>query len=707
MQLPYKFSLLSAVLSAFVLTVPVSAQPVNPANVTIARDSFGVPHIFAKTDAEVAYGLAWANSEDAFHESQNLIYTAKGYMARKSGKSGAKVDYFVHAIGARKIVEELYDKDSSPEFKKYIEGYTQGLNAYAAAHPDEVKIKSAFPVTPKDVITAYTIIMGFMSGASGPVGDIVGGKYDKQDIVFDGKNPAGSVGSNAFGISNKRMADGTTLLCINPHVSLEGGLTFYEVHLNSEEGLNISGPMFQGCASLAMGVNENLAWSMTWNYMDKLDVFKLKMHPKKLQYELDGKYVKLEKRPVWLKVKVGGVVIPVRKMTYWSKFGATLKSDKSNNYYALRMGANMTVKTAQQLYEMNRANGFEAFRKALRNNSLSLFNVIYADKQNNLMYLCNGEIPKRNPAYDYSGIVGGNTTDAIWTEFYPQDSLPHVINPECGYIFNSNNTPFDATCAGQNDNPNRIPRKYTDMRPGNNNRSERLKEFFAANQTFTLADAKRIKFDVSMTANSAFMRSLQPLFTLDPAKHPDLKEAIALINRWDRNAEVDSREVALIGATLQNLFKRYNCADECFVSGITTNEADCSEALRMAQQQMIEWFGSIEVRWGDVHKNVRGNKVLEMRGFADVLSPSYPQLETVNGKKYFVPEHGDTYTMFVRFDKSGVVSMESLVPRGNSLNPASKHYTDQMELFHDVKLKTMSLKKEEIMKRAEIVYHPQ
>jgi acyl-homoserine-lactone acylase len=122
---------------------------------------------------------------------------------------------------------------------------------------------------------------------------------------------------------------------------------------------------------------------------------------------------------------------------------------------------------------------------------------------------------------------------------------------------------------------------------------------------------------------------------------------------------------------------------------------------------MIEWFGSIEVRWGDVHKNVRGNKVLEMRGFADVLSPSYPQLETVNGKKYFVPEHGDTYTMFVRFDKSGVVSMESLVPRGNSLNPASKHYTDQMELFHDVKLKTMSLKKEEIMKRAEIVYHPQ
>ncbi len=707
MQFLPKFSLLIAVLSASVLSAPLAAQTIDPANVTIARDSFGVPHIFAKTDAEVAYGLAWANCEDAFHESQNLIYTAKGFMARKSGKDGARIDYFVHAIGARKIVDEQYEKESSPEFKKYISGYTQGLNAYAKAHPDEVKVKAAFPVTEKDVVAAYTVIMGFMSGASGPVGAIVGGDYDKQNIVFDGKNPAGTVGSNAFAISNKRMADGTTLLCINPHVSMEGGLTFYEAHLNSEEGLNISGPMFQGCASLAMGVNENLAWSMTWNYMDKLDVFKLKMHPKKLQYELDGKYVKLEKRPVWLKVKIGGIVIPVRKMTYWSKFGATLKSDKSHSFYALRMGANMTTKTPQQLYEMNKANSYTAFRKALANNSLSLFNVIYADKENNLMYLCNGEIPKRNAAFDYSGIVGSSSSDAIWTEFYPQDSLPHVINPDCGYIFNANNTPFDATCAGQNDNPNRIPRKYTDQRPGNNNRSERLKEFFASNSTFSLESAKRIKFDVSMTANSAFMRSLQPLFTLDPAKYPDLKDAIALINKWDRNTEVECREIGLIGATLQNLFKRYNCADECFVSGITTNEADCSEALRMAQKQMIEWFGSIDVRWGDVHKNVRGGKIVEQRGFADVLSPSYPQMEDVNGKKYFVTEHGDTYTMFVRFDKNGVVSMESLVPRGNSLNPKSAHYTDPMDMFHDLKLKTMTLKKEEVMKRAEVVYHPQ
>lgn len=116
---------------------------INPENITIVRDSFGIPHIFAKTDAEVAYGLAWANAEDAFEISQDLIYAAKGYMGCKDGISGAKIDFFVHAIAARELVEKKFDTDLSPEFKKYLNGYVQGLNAYAAAHPEEVKIKQA------------------------------------------------------------------------------------------------------------------------------------------------------------------------------------------------------------------------------------------------------------------------------------------------------------------------------------------------------------------------------------------------------------------------------------------------------------------------------------------------------------------------------------------------------------------------------------
>ena len=136
---------------SFVFAQKKSPYPkIDPAGIVIARDSFGTPHIFAKTDAEVAYGLAWANAEDAFDETQTLIYTAKGYMGRVQSIEGAKADFFVHAIGARKLVNERYDTDLTPEFKKYLNGFVQGLNAYAAAHPDQVKEPRAFPVTEKD-----------------------------------------------------------------------------------------------------------------------------------------------------------------------------------------------------------------------------------------------------------------------------------------------------------------------------------------------------------------------------------------------------------------------------------------------------------------------------------------------------------------------------------------------------------------------------
>ncbi|MEZ5027321.1 MAG: penicillin acylase family protein [Ferruginibacter sp.] len=70
-----------------------SQTAINPAAIDIVRDSFGVPHIFAKTDAEVAYGLAWAQAEDDFKSMQEVILPAKNLMAAVQGKKGAAADY--------------------------------------------------------------------------------------------------------------------------------------------------------------------------------------------------------------------------------------------------------------------------------------------------------------------------------------------------------------------------------------------------------------------------------------------------------------------------------------------------------------------------------------------------------------------------------------------------------------------------------------
>lgn len=684
--------------------------PINPDNVSIVRDSFGVPHIFGKTDAECAYGLAWANAEDAFHETQDLLYVAKGFMGRKGGVEGVKADFFVHAIGVRKLVEERYDKDLTPEFKKYINGFTQGLNAYAKAHPDEVKIKKAFPVTEKDVISSFVTVMSFLIGAQNEVGNVVGGKYDNTIIDFRINQP--TIGSNAFAAKSALLKEGKTFLCINPHMQMDGVLSFYEMHLQSEEGLNMQGPTFHGASSHAMGVNPNLGWAFTWNYFDRVDVYKLNMHPKKKgQYEFDGKYEKLEKRPVWLKVnlaKKGKFVLPVRKMTYWSKYGCTLKSDKSNNYYAVRFPANMNIKTGQHLYEMSKAKNYEEFWSAMRkNHGLSLFNMVYADKDDNIFYLSQGQLPDRkDQSHDWTKILPGNTSKTLWTDLVPLDSMPHVINPKCGYVYNTNNSVYSATCEGENDNPNRLP-DYVNQRNGNNNRAEMMKDFFETHPTFSFEEAKAKKFDTRFPKTSAFLRSLDPLWKLDKSKYPQIADAIDLLQKWDRNTDTGSTATALFGAFIQTVWKDRDYDDREFVTGAKDlNEQQTAEYLTKAVAGMKEKFGAINVRWGDVHKLRRGDKVLPMGSFVDLLSPSYPEEQTYNGKTIFVPKHGDTYTMFVQFGKDGAEVVESLVPLGNSINPKSKHYNDQMEIFLQQKPKKMPFEKEYWLKNAESIYAP-
>src|SRR4030095_14512447 len=82
---------------------PGRAQ-INPANITIARDSFGVPHIFAPTDPETAYGLAWAHAEDDFETLQLVVLSGKARLGTAIGRKGAEADYVIDLLRIRKNV---------------------------------------------------------------------------------------------------------------------------------------------------------------------------------------------------------------------------------------------------------------------------------------------------------------------------------------------------------------------------------------------------------------------------------------------------------------------------------------------------------------------------------------------------------------------------------------------------------------------------
>ena len=686
-----------------------SFAAINPANITIVRDSFGIPHIFAQTDAEVAYGLAWVNAEDAFPISQDLLCTGKEMMGRKDGISGAKNDFFVHAIGARELVMAKYEADLTPAFKKYLNGYVQGINAYAKAHPQEVKLKKLFPVTSYDVLCCYVTIMAALSRVQDNVGDIVAGKLDNTTVEFP-KHPAPNVGSNAFALNSSKTVDGKTYLCINPHMGMEGLLSFYEAHLHSEEGMNIEGCMFQGSTSLAMGVTPNLGWSMTWNTFDKVDVFKLNMNPKKkLEYEFDGAWVKLEKKPVWLKVnlsKKGKFVLPVKKMTYWSKYGTTIKSGKSDNFFSIRFPGNTSIRTGEQLYLMSKSTNLTQFREAIRTHALTLFNIVYADKDDNIFYIHHGMMPERDTTIDWSGLVPGNTSKTLWTKLIPLDSMPLTLNPSCGYVFNTNNTPFHASGEECSYQPYTYTcRKLMDERPGDNNRAVRFTELISAKPKLSLDDIKNIKFDITLARTGTFAKCLQPVFQLDAKKYPDLKEQVQVLQNWNRVAEINEIAPSLLGLTLKTIFDKKDFDDANFVNGFSASDDEWAAALRATCDSLQANYGTWKVEWGTLNRIARGNKDLPLQGFADVLSPSYPK--KMKGRFAFNVNHGDTYTMFASWGKNGLEHLSALQPLGNSPNPKSKHYNDQIEMFTRRQMRTLSLKQDDVMKKAEHVYHPQ
>jgi penicillin amidase/acyl-homoserine-lactone acylase len=123
----------------------VSAQTTvaNPAaaakrDVRIRRDQWGVPHVYGRTNADAAFGIGYAHSEDDFATMQEGLTTARGQLASVKGASGLNTDWMFHLMDIRRLVDERYERDLPPEVRAIVEAYADGVNAYAAEHPEKV-----------------------------------------------------------------------------------------------------------------------------------------------------------------------------------------------------------------------------------------------------------------------------------------------------------------------------------------------------------------------------------------------------------------------------------------------------------------------------------------------------------------------------------------------------------------------------------------
>jgi acyl-homoserine-lactone acylase len=664
----------------------LSAQ-FDPAKIDIVRDHYGVPHIFAKTDPEVAYGLAWAQAEDDFETIQQSLMAGKAMLASYQGKKGAPIDYIIHLMRIPELVSERYDTDLSPDFKKLLEGYCAGINAYAASHPKEVLLKKAFPVTPKDMIQYSVLQLCVLSGADKALSAINGGTIP---LVEKFKTQ----GSNAFAFNSRKTTDGQVYLDINAHQPLEGPVAFYEAHLSSEDGWNILGANFPGAPCILHGANEYLGWAHTVNEPDKLDVYQLEMNPdNKMQYKFDGQWETLEEKTAKLHVKLGLLKVNVKRKVYWSKYGPTMITPRG--VFSIRMPAQMDIRGLEEWYRFNKAKNFTEFKAALNMMAIPGYNLVYADRYDTIYYVSNGRIPIRDPKYNWKTTLPGNTSATLWNQLHPLQDLPQVLQPAAGYVFNTNHSPFHSTEGADNPVIKDPTMGYETLE---NNRSRRFAELVAQLPKVSYEDFKRIKFDRKYPAQFAFPNQIDSLFLLDAAVYPDIADLITTLRSWDKNADVNSKGAAVFLA----VYKTVNESPNRYRQYRIFSTEIAASILREAKTNMQTNFGKTDLVLGDMQKLVRGDVEVPCPGLPDVLAPMY----SVPYKNGMVKgTQGDAYVELVRFTKDGP-EIESMNVYGASAKKDSPHYTDQMVPYTKQQTKKMSLKKEEVYRNAERVYHP-
>ncbi len=683
-----------AVLATAIFFSSTATAQVNPKDVTIIRDAFGVPHIYGKTDADAAYGLAWAHSEDDFEHIQHNVLTGKRMLGQVLGKEGVLFDFGLQLFSIDSFVDARYAIDLSEDYRKVLEAYVQGLNDYAAAHPKEVLLKKSLPFRAQDLVKGYVLNTSLMAGVGLTLKALNEGRVEE----FFNVN---TIGSNAIAVAPQQMEDGMGYLNINSHQPLEGRVAWYEAHIASEQGWDIIGGLFPGGMTIFVGTNRHLGWAHTVNYHVFGDAYQLEINPKnKKQYRYDGEWRDFYVKKAKLKVKVAGMRIAVSKRILVTAYGPVFETKKFGKY-ALRFPSYTDIRAAEQWYRMNKATDFASFKDALSMQALPLFNVVYADKVGNIMMHSAGKIPLRDPKLDWSLPIKANTSAYRWTEIIPFDKMPHSENPECGYVYNANNTPLH--CTGAECNPQL---DFPGIQNFEYNRGEVFRDLFASHKgRFTEKQVEEFKYNTSYHPKGSYADRFQKLYQLDAAQYPDISDAIAKMKQWNWHGDANNRDAAL--AMLAHDVLREQ-ADAPFgllmIRKERISEEDAVTALRKAKKFLVKTHGSIDIPLGQVQRHQRGEVSFPAHGLREV--PRAADSKLYDKKRgLFRIVNGDGYIQKVRFSKEGPI-IQSINAFGASTHPDSPHYTDQMELFVNQEYKPMTFDRAEIERNAKRIYHP-
>ncbi|UPT62435.1 MAG: penicillin acylase family protein [Hyphomonadaceae bacterium JAD_PAG50586_4] len=654
---------------------PAPAAPNVSYNPTITRDAYGVPSVHGATDAEAAYGLAYAHAEDNFATIQLVILAARGRLGAHLGEEGARGDFLWHLIDVEGAVEAGYERDLSPEFRDIIEAYAAGLNAYAAEHPDQV-LAGARNVTGRDVAAGSALTVPLFWGFERTLA-IVADESAHPCAAQQATAPSIDWGSNAFAVGPSRSDDGHTRLIVNSHQPWAGPVAWYEAGISSDTGWRMHGGLFPGAPFPVLGTNGHLGFAATVNLPDLADIYQLTTDDAhRGQYFFDGAWRRFETRTIWLWVKMGWFTLPVPRTLRYTVHGPAFET--ADGWVAVRYAAAGEIRAMEQFYRMGRAENYQQWREAMAMRAIPSFNFMYADATGRIGYLYNAALPNRAPGYDWSGCVPGDTSANIWA---PDDLIvaPELIDPSSGWIASTNGAPWYSTDEAANIQPSDFPDAAPYIETYITNRGYRAVEILSPLRTISDAQLLAAKFDLISSERSRTVDMVNTILAADSANDAELTEIQVLLRSWDRRAANDSPAAALVGLSFIPI---YNARRE----GRPTPDALAS--VRAAATHLRTHFGRIDPPLGEVLRLRRGNVDLPLEGAPDTLR-ALRWAEEADGR--LNADFGDGFMMVMDWAPDGALATRVIHQWGASEHPESPHFNDQSEMFAGYQWRTLDL----------------
>jgi len=728
--------------------------------VTVIRDSWGIPHIYAESVEDLFFAQGFVHAQDRLWQMELFRRMASGTLCEIFGGATLDSDMFMRTVGLRRSAEEEAKQLMEPEHdekREILDCYIRGVNSSIVNQRENLPLEftllnhrpSEWTVADSFVIIklmAWNLSKNWSSElfrlelveklGEDRASELLPFNVTEHSSIVPSRWPRAEgdmgLGSNNWVIDGEKSETGEPILANDPHLQVMAPSIWYENHLICP-GLNATGASMIGFPWVILGHNEYIAWGVTNSGADVQDLFVEKINPEddtEVLYNdewekmtiVDEKFHVRGGETVEKRIRITRHGPIVDSYAIGSKAPEYRKIQREENFSLRWIGHDSIVEQMISLLKLNQAENWDEFKEALKHWLIPSLNFVYADVESNIGYYMAGWVPIRKKGQGLLPVPGW-TGEHEWEGNIPFDELPQNYNPSTHFIATANNKVVS------DDYPHHITHEWSPPY-----RIRRIVQLLSEKHKLNIEDFQRIQGDFT----SLRARELLPFFVNVKTESERQRMAQESLRDWDCELGVESRPGLIYEIWLsklvknilqkrlgEDLYKRYvNRAGilnllkyplEYWFPG--ENSSNIENRDSMILRSLDEALDEIESQLGEEMEDWRWGKMHNVT-FSHVLSavPGLGQLfdrgplesggdgTTVNNTGFDAVEgYGQSWCVSYRHiidlaDFSRSVSVHTL---GQSGHPLSKHYDDLVPLWHNVRYHPMLFDRKDIEENEE------